>query len=291
MITTLNTRLTDWQEMPLEANQIACWWLGQAGFLFRSRDISFVVDPYLSDSLAVKYRHAQFKHVRMMPVPVAPSDLTGLDWVLCTHQHTDHMDGSTLSDLLTANPSCHVTAPVAAEQRLVHGLGVERARVTLVDRDQHVQLSSGLAIHVIASAHETLKIDEAGHCVCLGYAVEFAGTRIYHSGDCVPYPGLSETLRALHIDVALLPVNGRDATRTGHGILGNFHFEEAVSLCCDAGIDTLVPHHFGMFEFNTVPSEVLKEEIKVLDGRLQVVVPQLDRALLMDGSSQKPVVL
>ncbi|NQV35151.1 MAG: MBL fold metallo-hydrolase [Phycisphaeraceae bacterium] len=285
MMTTINTPLTDWQYVPLEANQIACWWLGQAGFLFRSRDISFIVDPYLSDSLAVKYRHAQFKHVRMMPVPVAPSDLTGLDWVFVTHEHTDHMDGSTLWDLLAANPDCHITAPMATEQRLIHDMGVERARVTLVDRDQHVQLSPGLAVHVIASAHETLEIDEAGHCACLGYMVELAGTRIYHSGDCVPYEGLSETLKALHIDVALLPVNGRDATRTGHGILGNFHFEEAVSLCCDAGIDTLVPHHFGMFDFNTVDPAVLQAKIEGLDGCLQLVVPQLDQALLMDGSS------
>jgi L-ascorbate metabolism protein UlaG (beta-lactamase superfamily) len=284
MITTINTPLTDWRALPLEANQIACWWLGQAGFLFRSRDISFIVDPYLSDSLAVKYRDAQFKHERMMPVPVAPSDLTGLDWIFVTHGHTDHMDGSTLLDLLAANPGCHIMAPMATEQRLVHDIGVERARDNLVDRDQHVQLSPGLAIHVIASAHETLDIDEAGHCACLGYMVELSGTHIYLSGDCVPYEGLSDTLKARRIDVALLPVNGRDATRTGHGILGNFHFEEAVSLCREAGISTLVPHHFGMFDFNTVPSGVLKEKSKGLEGRLQVVVPQLDQALLMDGN-------
>ena len=187
-------------------------------------------------------------------------------------------------ELLAANPDCRIMAPMATEKRLVHDMGVERARVTLVDRDQYVQLSSGLAIHAIGAAHETLEIDEAGHCACLGYMVELAGTRLYHSGDCVPYEGLSETLKARPIDVALLPANGRDATRTSHGILGNFHFDEAVTLCCDAEIETLVPHHFGMFDFNTVDPAVWQGRIDDLDGRLQVVVPQMDQALLMDGS-------
>ncbi|MCP4454567.1 MAG: MBL fold metallo-hydrolase [Planctomycetes bacterium] len=284
MITPVDTPLTDWQDMPLEPGQIACWWLGQAGFLFRSSDISFMIDPYLSDSLAIKYRQAQFKHVRMMPVPVAPSDLNGLDWIFVTHEHTDHMDSSTLLDLLAASPDCRIMAPTATKQRLVHDMGVERARVNLVDRGQHVQLCPVLAIQVIGAAHETLEIDEAGHCVCLGYMVELAGTRLYHSGDCVPYEGLPETLKARPIDVALLPANGRDATRTSHGILGNFHFDEAVTLCCDAGIETLVPHHFGMFDFNTVDPAVWQGRIDDLDGRLQVVVPQMDQALLIDGS-------
>ena len=52
--------------------------------------------------------------------------------------------------------------------------------------------------------------------------------------------------------MALLPVNGRDAHRLAHGVPGNFDFAEAVELCAAAGIATLVPHHWGMFAFNTV---------------------------------------
>lgn len=67
-----------------------------------------------------------------------------------------------------------------------------------------------------------------------------------------PWAGQVERLRDLAVDVALLPVNGRDAHRLAHGVPGNFTFAEAVALCAGAGIRTLVPHHWGMFDFNTV---------------------------------------
>ncbi|HWP68417.1 MAG TPA: hypothetical protein VN437_03870, partial [Rectinemataceae bacterium] len=37
-------------------------WLGQAGFLMETGGIRILVDPYLSDSLAEKYRGKQYPH-------------------------------------------------------------------------------------------------------------------------------------------------------------------------------------------------------------------------------------
>src|SRR5512143_877186 len=78
------------------APEVRFWWLGQAGFAFRHDNRLLLIDPYLSDSLAEKYRDGEFKHLRLMPVPVQPSEITGCDWYLCTHAHTDHMDPQTI---------------------------------------------------------------------------------------------------------------------------------------------------------------------------------------------------
>ena len=283
MIKTVDAPLAGWPDLPLSDNESALWWLGQSGFLIRRRHYSIVIDPYLSDSLAVKYREAQFKHVRMMPVPVAPETLSGIDWIFCTHRHTDHMDGATLCAIVGANPGCTIVAPEADRPHVTDVIAMESARVQGVDAGCHMPLQKGLDVEVVASAHESLAYDQAGHCLCLGYVLDLEGTRLYHSGDCVPYEGLTETLKRLNIDVALLPVNGRDAERTGHGILGNFHFEEAAYLCKEAGIGVLVPHHFGMFDFNTVDPAILQSKIDSLDNALEVVVPRMDQALLIDG--------
>ena len=289
MITKAKTPLAQWQDLSLNGGQIGCWWLGQSGFLLRTHEISLVIDPYLSDSLAVKYQHARFKHNRMMPVPIDPAALSGIDWIFCSHQHTDHMDGGTLPGLVAASPQCRIMAPMATERHLMDIMGMDRARVNLVNPGQHIELHPGCGVDVLASAHEAVECDEAGNSIYLGYILDLHGIRIYHSGDCVPFDGLAEILKRFQVDVALLPVNGRDASRTGHGILGNFHFEEAVSLCGEAGIAAMVPQHFGMFDFNTVDPAILQAKIDGLDGRLQVVVPQMDQALLIDGSSWKPV--
>ena len=82
--------------------ELACWWLGQAGFAISSGKTCCIIDPYLSDSLAVKYREAKFKHQRMTPIPVAPQELTTVDGILCTHHHSDHLDPGTLPKLIDA---------------------------------------------------------------------------------------------------------------------------------------------------------------------------------------------
>ena len=68
------------------------YWLGQAGFLIAGSGRRILIDPYLSDSLAEKYRGRTFTHERMMPAPIEVWELGPIDLVLITHQHTDHMD-------------------------------------------------------------------------------------------------------------------------------------------------------------------------------------------------------
>ena len=101
--------------------EISFCWLGQAGFLFRCGAGAFMVDPYLSDFLAKKYAHAELKHVRLMPPPIQPQDVTNLDWLLCTHRHSDHMDPETLPAIMQNNPRCKVIAPAAERAEAAPG--------------------------------------------------------------------------------------------------------------------------------------------------------------------------
>lgn len=81
------------------SDEVLLYWLGQAGFLIRTKQASWLIDPYLSDSLAEKYKGKHYPHIRMMPAPIRVQDLTNVDGVLCTHKHTDHMDAGTLIPL------------------------------------------------------------------------------------------------------------------------------------------------------------------------------------------------
>ena len=109
----------------------------------------------------------------------------------------------------------------------------------------------------VPSAHETLTIDARHQHEWLGYVIDVAGMRLYHSGDCIPYPALAATLANLAPQVALLPVNGRDPGRSGNGVPGNFTLDEAIALCREVPIPVMVAHHYGMFDFNTVEPQVI----------------------------------
>ncbi|GGO91946.1 MBL fold metallo-hydrolase [Wenjunlia tyrosinilytica] len=260
------------------ADEVALWWLGQAGFALRHRERLLLIDPYLSDTLADKYRGTLFPHVRMHPVPVAPDTIRGVTAVLCTHGHTDHMDPGTIRALLRHNDPRFVVP--RAERKRALERGVPATRLTGTTAGERLELD-GITVQPVPAAHERLEQDENGDHRFLGYVLTIAGIRVYHSGDCVPYDGQAELLRDLRVDLALLPVNGRDAYRTDNGVPGNFTVQEAAELCETAGIPRLLCHHFGLFDFNTVDPDDARDELRRRAAPLSWTVPDVGGAYVL----------
>lgn len=271
---------------PAEAgpDEVTLWWLGQAGFALRHRDRLILIDPYLSDTLAEKYRGKLFPHRRTHPAPVAPEAIRGAGAVLCTHGHTDHMDPGTIRALLPHNDPRFVV-PRAERARALER-GVPATRLTGTNAGERVELEGGITVEAVPAAHERLDQDGNGDHRFLGYVLTIGGVRIYHSGDCVPYDGQPELLRALRPDVALLPVNGRDRHRADNGVPGNFTVREAAELCEAAGIPHLLCHHFGLFDFNTVDPEDTRDHLRRRTTPLTWTVPRVgDAHILTPGGT------
>ena len=237
--------------------EVSLWWLGQAGFIFSRNGIRILIDPYLSDSLAIKYEGEEFAHRRMMQPPVTPDELNGLNWVFCTHAHSDHMDPGTLPILAKNNHDCRFVVP-RAEASTALARGIPHDRMVLVDAGETVDLGCKMDAEALPAAHEELARDQNGHLRYLGYHLRLGDCSFYHSGDCVPYEGLDQHLARIKADVALLPVNGRNEYLRSRKILGNFTIPEAVGLCKKSAVPVLVAHHWGMFDFNTASAEALK---------------------------------
>ena len=122
-------------------------------------------------------------------------------------------------------------------------------------------LPPGSECAAIPSAHERIDRDERGRHLYLGYVIETEGLRLYHSGDSLAYDGLAEELGPKPFDVLFLPINGRDPAR---GVPGNMTAAEAVDLASQVRPRYLVPHHYDMFTFNTVPVETFEAEARRL---------------------------
>lgn len=258
---TLGERLTNCTRPP--PGELRIYWLGQAGFVIESHRLRWLIDPYLSDSLANKYRGTRFDHVRMIPAPIAPAALPPVDTVLCTHRHTDHMDPDTLQPLAAAQPTLRFVVPAASREDAAKRCSVSDERMVLARVGQLIDFGGSVTVEPIASAHETFSVDAAGEHEWLGYIMTIEGIRIYHSGDCVPYDGLSSLLRDRIVDVALLPVNGRDLARKTANVPGNFTLDEAIQLCERAAIRRMVAHHYGLFAFNTISAAEIDRRAKV----------------------------
>jgi L-ascorbate metabolism protein UlaG (beta-lactamase superfamily) len=228
------------------------WWLGQSGFLVQWQGRYLLIDPYLSDSLTKKYAGTDKPHVRMTERVIAPERLDFVDVVTSSHNHTDHLDAETLVPLLQANPDLTVIVSLANLSFASERLQILPQRLIPIRADGDPVTVDPFTFHAIPSAHESLEPDENGDHRFIGFIVQAGQWTIYHSGDCVLYHGLVERLRQWKIDIALLPINGRDP---GRGVAGNFTAEEAARLGKEVNAGVVIPCHYEMFEFNTVSPE------------------------------------
>ncbi len=256
---------------PVSSGQVKLWWIGQAGFVVKTADAVLVIDPYLSDSLAKKYAEAEFKHLRMMPPPIEAKDLKDIDLVLASHRHSDHMDPETLPVLAENSPRCRFIVPRSAAAYAAH-LGVPSKSTVGLNAGETFVYKEEVAVEAIPSAHEEIKTNDKGEHLYLGYLLKLDGINLYHSGDCVPYPGLCESLTKRGIQLALLPLNGRDSYRTERNIIGNFTISEAINLCVTAGIPNLIGHHYGLFDFNTISEEEAERAFTGAQGKLTCIL-------------------
>jgi len=261
---------------------IRLWWLGQAGFILRFKKTTLLLDPYLSDVLAIKYRGNKYPHKRMISPPVELENLTDIDYFISTHSHSDHMDPGLIPKIRQNNPDCLFILPEASID-IGMERGIPKNRIICMDDGRKALLKENISIHGVASAHEKLAVNSHGYNLYLGYVLEFGELVVYHSGDCIPYPGLKEKLEPYRIDLSLLPVNGRTKTLSSDGIAGNFNYYEAVDLMKGLQIPFMIPHHYGMFSFNTVNVNDLKKIIKEQKLECKVYPAEINMFYQMEG--------
>jgi L-ascorbate metabolism protein UlaG (beta-lactamase superfamily) len=224
----------------IPAGAVGVWWLGQSSLVLKAAGTIIYVDPYLAPS-----------ERRLTPPAFPPEAVDNADLVLLTHDHSDHIDPVALPPIAVASPGARFVAPRPATGRvaaLVGGAG----RVIPAAAGEPLSVGA-VEIIPVAAKHEEFELDPALGHPFLGYVIRLGGVTIYNAGDTIPYEGLVETLAPLAIDLAFLPINGRDFFRTRAGTIGNLDYREATELAAAIGVDTVVPVHWGMFAGNTVP--------------------------------------
>ncbi len=243
--------LDDIARSPTEPDELRVWWLGQSGFLVRHRGEFLLLDPYLSDSLTLKYAVTDKPHERMTERVIAPGRLTKIGVITSSHNHTDHLDADTLKPLLQTNPGATLIIPEANRAFVSHRLAIDSATPLGLDAGTSIE-AEGWRVTGVAAAHNELDRDSAGHHLYLGYIIRRGPWTLYHSGDTLLYPVLAETLRGFEIDIAFLPINGNRPERR---VAGNLDGREAARLAHDCGARWVIPCHYEMFAFNTATTD------------------------------------
>lgn len=234
--------------------QLALWSLGQAGFIIKGGETLLCFDPYLSDTIA-----QQGGPARRYPPPLDPAALTNLQLVFTTHEHLDHTDPATLGPLLTASAQALlITSPQGREMALSAGITDNRIRVPQIG--QSVEYGD-LTYTAVPAAHYQYEIDEQQRPRWMGVLIKCNGVTLYHAGDTIVIPELLTALTGVSLDLALLPINGRDYFREEQAIVGNLWPGEAIQLAQRLAPRVLIGMHNDLFAENRVRSGLLFDEL------------------------------
>lgn len=224
----------------IPAGAVGVWWLGQSSLVLKAAGTTIYVDPYL-----------QISDRRLVPPAFPPEAVNNADLVLLTHDHGDHIDPSALPGIALASPGARFVTPRPVVERVAELVG-DDSRVVAAVAGEPLTLGA-LEIVPIAAKHEEFDEHPTLGFPYLGYILRLGGLTIYNAGDTIPFEGLVETLKPFAIDLAFIPINGRDFFRTRAGTIGNCDYREAAELAVAIGVETVVPVHYGMFAGNTVP--------------------------------------
>lgn len=242
--------------------QAAFWWLGQHGFIVKLGEVVIYIDPYLSPS----------EH-RNIPPLLTPSEITNATIVIGTHDHSDHIDRPMWPDITKASPDAVFITPALVRDDIVSALNLPNEQVIGLD-EGFSTIITGVKITAIPAAHELLVKDPTtGYHECIGVIIEGNGFTLYHAGDTCIYEGIQERLRQWKLDLAFLPINGRDAKRLKSGCIGNMTYQESVDLAGSIQPGLTIPTHFEMFNGNTENPQLFMEYIEVKYPALKAQIP------------------
>ncbi len=207
-------------------DQIALFWLGQAGFVLKAPDGTVLfLDAYLSHSVERKFG-PQWKRIMPSPMPAGDVDC---DWFVSTHEHDDHLDVDSIPEI-SRNKRAKFAGPYEC-QVYYRSVGIREDRSVELVPETRVQMGGFTCTPVFADHG-----DQAPDAV--GLLIEYNNLCIYHTGDTALRPEQMTTAIGRQPQVILPCINGA---------FGNMNADEAARLAALTGAKIIIPTHFWTF--------------------------------------------
>jgi L-ascorbate 6-phosphate lactonase len=253
----LATRIRDTVVAP---DSLAIFWIGQAGFVYKSAGGSVVfVDPYVSDYVARVLPHIGWGFKRITPCPIEPEEVDA-DLVVNTHGHQDHLDQDAIPVFLKNSRIRFVGAPDCAEA--YQSLSVPADRYNIINIGKTLQFDD-VTLTGIYADHGP----ETPHA--LGVLLTFGNIKVWQVGDTAYRPLQWQGIYRAGVDIVIPPING---------MYGNLNAVEAAQLAGDAGAKVAIPCHFWTFaEHGGNPADFMQACAQVAPATKPVLMAHGER--------------
>ena len=204
--------------------------LGQSGYIVKTASTEIIIDPYLSDSV-----NRIAGRPRLLPIPIQPKNIS-CDAVICTHNHLDHLDPDTISEI-NENQLFITTNEGKEKLKDLGKLNVKALNIGETINIGDIALTAVFADHTVEA---------------FGIILKAEGKTLYFSGDTLYNEKLFE-ISSYKPDFTFICINGR---------LGNMNVNEALTVAKKIGAETNVTNHYDMFASNSENPCLFADNIK-----------------------------
>jgi L-ascorbate metabolism protein UlaG (beta-lactamase superfamily) len=258
-------------------DRIAATFIGHSTFLVQLGGVCVLIDPIWSNRCSPVFfagpRRVRRSGQRLDALP-------GVDLLLVTHNHYDHMDLPTLRRV-----RARWAPPVATGLGNARHLAKADIRSAVeLDWWQSTELAGARVTYVPAQHFSARGLYDRNRCLWGGFVVEAGGAVVYFAGDSGYCPHFAEIGRKFpRIDLALLPIGAYEP----RWFMRQQHVdpEEAVRAHLDLGARRSLGMHFGTFQLT---EEAIDAPVLALrEARTQAGVAEVDFDVLAFGETRE----
>jgi N-acyl-phosphatidylethanolamine-hydrolysing phospholipase D len=218
-------------------------WIGHSTFLVRMDGVTFLTDPIFSERASP----VGFAGPARVVAPGVPLDaLPPLDFVVVSHDHYDHFDLPTITEL--ARRGVPIFAPLGMGE-LITAAGGQAIELDWWDS----RPAGRVTVHCVPAQHFSGRtLTDTDRRLWSGWVVEGPTRRFYHAGDTGYFDGFRQIGERLGpIDLAAIPIGAYDPSPIMQFV--HLNPEEAVQAAVDARATTVVGMHWGTFNLTEEP--------------------------------------
>lgn len=216
---------------------LRAWWLGHASVLLEIDGVRVLTDPVLSQ------RASPFQFAgpaRLHPPPLALEQWSGIDAVVISHDHFDHLDMDSVLQLARGGARFFVGLGIGAH---LQRWGVPPTQIREMDWWEQAEIK-GVVIHCTPARHYSGRKSMDNSTLWASWMLRGARHSAYYSGDtghAAHFRQIRERLGAPQL--ALIKIGAYGDTWL------DIHMnpESAVSAHIELGADTLLPVHWATF--------------------------------------------
>ena len=165
---------TDLESIGREKNVLV--WFGHSSYYIQLDGKRILVDPVFCSAAPLSFLNRPFAGTDIYK----PEDMPGIDYLVITHDHWDHLDYNTVVQLKERVGK--VVCPLGVGEHFEYW-GFDKARLVELDWFEDAVLDEGFLMHCLPSRHFSGRFLKSNQSLWASFLVEAPSQKIYMGGD------------------------------------------------------------------------------------------------------------